>query len=144
MADKTLPLVYSCSGCSSAAQLANAVALKLDRDGSAEMSCIAGVGGGVAPLVKLAQSGRTVIAIDGCPLACARECLAKQGVTPDHHLLLNELGVRKKMHADFDPADVGYLAAYAVTRLTEASTHNAIASSEAPSHPLAERNCILR
>ncbi len=112
MADKTLPLVYSCSGCSSAAQLANAVALRLDRDGTAEMSCIAGVGGGVAPLVKLAQSGRTIIAIDGCPLACARECLAKQGVVPDHHLLLNELGVRKKMHADFDPADVGYLSGH--------------------------------
>jgi len=112
MADKVLPLVYSCSGCSSAAQLANAVALRLDRDGTAEMSCIAGVGGGVAPLVKLAQSGRTIIAIDGCPLACARECLAKQGVVPDHHLLLNELGVRKKMHADFDPADVGYLSGH--------------------------------
>jgi len=112
MADKMLPLVYSCSGCSSAAQLANAVALRLDRDGTAEMSCIAGVGGGVAPLVKLAQSGRTIIAIDGCPLACARECLAKQGVVPDHHLLLNELGVRKKMHADFDPADVGYLSGH--------------------------------
>ncbi len=118
MADKTLPLVYSCSGCSSAAQLANAVALKLDRDGSAEMSCIAGVGGSVAPLVRLAQSGRTILAIDGCPLACARECLARQGVTPDHHLLLNEHGVRKKMHTDFDPADVDSLAAHAARLLT--------------------------
>lgn len=117
MADKSLPLVYSCSGCSSAAQLANAVALRLDRDGAAEMSCIAGVGGGVAPLVKLAQSGRTIVAIDGCPLACARECLAKQGVRPDHHLLLNELGIRKKMHTDFDPADVDGLAAQAVALL---------------------------
>lgn len=119
MADKALPLVYSCSGCSSAAQLANAVALRLDRDGTAEMSCIAGVGGGVAPLVRLAQSGRTIIAIDGCPLACARECLAKQGVAPDHHLLLNELGVRKKMHTDFDPADVDYLAIHAAKVLAE-------------------------
>lgn len=40
----TLPIVYSCSGCSSAAQLANYLALRLDRSGSAEMSCIAGVG----------------------------------------------------------------------------------------------------
>ncbi len=80
MADKTLPLVYSCSGCSSAAQLANAVALRLDREGNAEMSCIAGVGGGVAPLVKLARSGRTILAIDGCQLACTRACMAKQGV----------------------------------------------------------------
>lgn len=36
----TLPLVYSCSGCSSAAQMANCLALELDRKGVAEMSCI--------------------------------------------------------------------------------------------------------
>lgn len=97
-----LPLVYSCSGCSSAAQMANHLALALDRSGVAEMSCIAGVGGGVAPLVKLARSGRPVLAIDGCPLACARQCLAQQGVEPAKHVMLNELGVRKRMHADFD------------------------------------------
>lgn len=122
MADKALPLVYSCSGCSSAAQLANAVAIKLDRCGAAEMSCIAGVGGGVAPLVRLAQSGRTILAIDGCPLACTRECLAKQGVAPEHHLLLNEHGVRKKMHTEFDPADVDHLAAHAAGLLSKPQT----------------------
>lgn len=106
-----LPLVYSCSGCSSAAQMANHLALALDRSGAAEMSCIAGVGGGVAPLVKLARSGRPVLAIDGCPLACARQCLAQQGVVPDKHVMLNELGVRKKMHADFDREQAEELAA---------------------------------
>ncbi len=49
--DPQLPLVYSCSGCSSAAQLANHVALQLDRRGLAEMSCIAGVGGDVPYLL---------------------------------------------------------------------------------------------
>ena len=38
------------------------------------MSCIAGVGGNVKKLVKTAQSGRKIIAIDGCPLACAKAC----------------------------------------------------------------------
>lgn len=33
-----LPLVYSCSGCSSAAQMANYLAVSLDRRGLAEMS----------------------------------------------------------------------------------------------------------
>lgn len=47
-----LPLVYSCSGCSNNAQLANQVAIELDREHTAEMSCIAGVGGGVMSLVK--------------------------------------------------------------------------------------------
>ena len=78
----TLPLVYSCSGCSSAAQTANEIALELDRLGVAEMSCIAGVGGDVPSLVKLAKSGRPVTVIDGCALACAKSCLARHGAVP--------------------------------------------------------------
>lgn len=101
--DAALPLVYSCSGCSSAAQTANAAALELDSRGSAEMSCIAGVGGGVAPLVRLAKSGRAIVAIDGCALACVRHCLAQHGIAPDHHVLLPQLGVKKKFHTRHDP-----------------------------------------
>jgi uncharacterized metal-binding protein len=98
------PLVYSCSGCSSAAQTANHVALELDRLEVAEMSCIAGVGGDVPSLVKLAKSGRPVVVVDGCPLVCARSCLARHGVTPVLHTQLGELGVRKRYHAQYDPA----------------------------------------
>ena len=91
------PLVYSCSGCSSAAQLANQVAVRLDRSGVAEMSCIAGVGGDVASLVKTARSGRPIIALDGCPLVCVQSSLAR-------HYQLQQYGVRKRQHEDFDPA----------------------------------------
>jgi len=65
-----IPLVYSCSGCSNIAQLANRVAIELDREQMAEMSCVAGVGGGVPALVKKAKSGRKIISLDGCPLHC--------------------------------------------------------------------------
>lgn len=100
--DPTLPLVYSCSGCSSAAQAANHVALQLDRRGVAEMSCIAGVGGDVPHLVKIAKSGRPIIALDGCALACARHCLARHEVQPDRYYQLQKYGVKKRYHADFD------------------------------------------
>ena len=49
-----LPLIYSCSGCSDVAQLANNTAVALDHAGEFEMSCISGVGGKVAPLVRKA------------------------------------------------------------------------------------------
>lgn len=98
------PLVYSCSGCSSAAQLANHVAVKLDRRGVAEMSCIAGVGGDVPSLVKTARSGRPIIALDGCPLVCVKSSLARHGLTPDRHYQLQQYGVKKRQHEDFDPA----------------------------------------
>src|SRR5512147_43615 len=97
------PLVYSCSGCSSAAQLANAVALKLDRAEVAEMSCIAGLGGDVPSLLLTAKSGRPIVALDGCALACVRSTLSRHGIEPDLHVLLSDHGVRKRYHADFDP-----------------------------------------
>ena len=98
------PLIYSCSGCSSAAQLANHVAVRLDRSGVAEMSCIAGVGGDVASLVKTAHSGRPIIALDGCALVCVKSSLERHGITATRHYQLQQYGVRKRQHEDFDPA----------------------------------------
>lgn len=97
-----LPLVYSCSGCSSAAQMANHVALQLDKQGVAEMSCIAGIGGDVPALLKIAKSGRPIIVLDGCPLACAKSCLARHDIKPDHYHQFNHYGVKKRFHAAFD------------------------------------------
>ena len=93
-----LPLVYSCSGCSSAAQLANDAALRLDREQLAEMSCIAGLGGDIPSLVRVARSGRQVIALDGCPLHCARHTLARHEVEADVHLDLSKSGIKKRFH----------------------------------------------
>jgi uncharacterized metal-binding protein len=103
------PLIYSCSGCSSAAQLANHLALRLDRAGVAEMSCIAGLGGDVKPLVRTAKSGRPVVVLDGCPLHCARHTLARHGVIPDLHWDLSAMEVKKRKHVDFNPADAARL-----------------------------------
>ena len=112
-----LPLVYSCSGCSSAAQLANHLAISLDRRGVAEMSCIAGVGGDVPSLVKLAQSGRPIVALDGCVLACVKNCLARHGVTASYYRVLSDMGVRKKYHQDYDPKQADRLLATVISEL---------------------------
>lgn len=102
---KSKTLVYSCSGCSSAAQMANWIAVTLDRAGDAEMSCIAGVGGDVPSLVKVAKSGRKIVVIDGCPLTCARHCLERHGVVPESHVVLSDFEVKKVQHGDFNKDD---------------------------------------
>lgn len=100
--DKKIPLVYSCSGCSSAAQMANWIALQMDREGVAEMSCIAGVGGGVGPLVEKAKSADVIIEIDGCLLHCVEHCLKKEGLKSTFHYDLSKYGVIKKCRQTFD------------------------------------------
>jgi uncharacterized metal-binding protein len=85
--------------------MANALAIRLDRLGAAEMSCIAGLGGDVAPLVRLARSGRPVLALDGCPLVCVAATLRRHDIVPDGHIVLSRHGVRKRRHADFDEAE---------------------------------------
>ena len=112
------PLVYACSGCSSAAQLANHVAVRMDRSGVAEMSCIAGVGGDVPSLLKTARSGRPIIALDGCPLVCVKSSLARHGINPDRHYQLQQYGVKKRQHEDFDPAQAEAVLARVTADLT--------------------------
>jgi len=99
------PLVYACSGCSNVAQLANNIALSLDQHGDAEMSCIAGVGGHVPKLVKTAKSGRPIIALDGCALACVANCLKKHGIKANNHIILSELGLKKRYKTAFNETE---------------------------------------
>lgn len=80
------PLVYSCSGCSNVAQLANDIAIRLRDEGYAQMSCIVGVGAGVKPLVLEAKKDRPIIAIDGCSLKCSYHCLKNLNISVEQHV----------------------------------------------------------
>lgn len=97
--EKAKPIIYSCSGCSNVAQLANDIAVKINEENIAEMSCIVGVGGKVKPLLKKAQSGRPIIVIDGCPLQCGKACLDNVDIVPDKHIVLTEYNLKKKYDA---------------------------------------------
>lgn len=83
------------------AQLANSVALEMDSQRIATMSCIAGVAGNVPDLVKFAKSGRPIIALDGCDSACVTHCLAHHQIKPEYHLVMTELGYVKRARSLF-------------------------------------------
>jgi uncharacterized metal-binding protein len=89
--------------------MANSLAVRLDRHGAAEMSCIAGLGGDIGSLVRLARSGRPILALDGCALVCVESTLRRHGLTPDAHVVLSRYGVRKRKHADFDQQEADQL-----------------------------------
>lgn len=101
--------------------MANHLAVRLDRLGVAEMSCIAGVGGDVTPLVRTAKSGRPIVALDGCPLHCAAKILKRHGIEPTLHYDLSERGVAKRKHEDFDPAQAARVLEELLVELRESS-----------------------
>ena len=88
-------VVYACSGCSDAGELADRIARQLSREGAAEMSCLAGIGGRVKPLVNKAETAERILAIDGCPLNCTRHTLELAGFKDFGHLELHALDFRK-------------------------------------------------
>jgi uncharacterized metal-binding protein len=100
-----LSVAYACSGCSSAGEIADHVARRLDQAGLAEMGSIAGIGGEEPQQLCKAKSRFPVIAIDGCVNACARRCLERHGIAPARHYVLSRLGVAKRSRtAGFDAA----------------------------------------
>lgn len=90
------PVVYSCSGCSNVARIAHDISLNLDSDGIADMSCVSGVIGNVAPVKAIATSGRTIIAIDGCQLRCTKTCLDAAEIDTSHYFVITDLGIEKR------------------------------------------------
>lgn len=88
-------IVYACSGCSDAGELADRIARRLASEQVAEMSCLAGIGGQVKSLVNKAASAERILVIDGCPLACGRNTFHRAGFDQIEHLGLHELGLRK-------------------------------------------------
>jgi uncharacterized metal-binding protein len=92
---KPATVVYACSGCSDAGELADHIARQLTRDGAARMSCLAGIGGRVKSLVMTAEKAERILVIDGCHLNCARHTLQLAGFENFDHLELHKIGIRK-------------------------------------------------
>jgi uncharacterized metal-binding protein len=93
--NKPITVIYACSGCSDAGEIADRVARQLTREGAAKMSCLAGIGGRVKNLMATAEKAERILVVDGCPLNCARRTLELAGFNRFDHLELHKIGIRK-------------------------------------------------
>jgi uncharacterized metal-binding protein len=87
--------VFSCSGAADVGEVADQAARGVSREGTAKMFCLAGIGGRVSGIVKSTEAAQKVVAIDGCPLNCARKTLEEAGFTEFDHIQLDDLGFKK-------------------------------------------------
>lgn len=93
-------MLLACSGGSNVGQLSNRAAVELTQEGFGKMFCLAGIGGGISGFVQSAKDAPTIVAIDGCPIGCAKKILANNGIENAKYLLLTELGIEKDKNLD--------------------------------------------
>ena len=88
-------MILACSGASNVGQISNQAAVELTQEGYGKMYCLAGVGGLLSGFVRSAKNAPQMVAIDGCPIGCAKVILEKGDVPLKSYLVVTELGIEK-------------------------------------------------
>jgi len=87
--------VFSCSGAADVGGVVDQASRRLTAEGAGKMYCLAGIGGRVGGIVESTKAALQVLAIDGCPLNCAKKTLEEAGFSGFDHLMIDDLGMKK-------------------------------------------------
>ena len=99
-------LIFSCAGSSNVGQIANQAAVRLAQEGVGRYFCLAGIGGHVSGMIESTKAGKMLIAIDGCPVGCAKKTLEHTGFNIDEYVQVTELGIEKNHEFNVASSDV--------------------------------------
>jgi uncharacterized metal-binding protein len=110
-------LIFPCSGGSNVGQIANQAGVKLTQDGMGNFFCLAGIGGHVSGMIESTKAGKMLVAIDGCPVACAKKTLEHAGFNIDEYVQVTELGIEKNHDLDPKSPDVDKVTKYLTPRI---------------------------
>jgi uncharacterized metal-binding protein len=110
-------MVLACSGASNVGQLTNEAAKRLDGENAAKFYCLAGPGGDIEPMVKAVKDAGQLLALDGCPVGCAKLIMDRAGRTDYEYVVVTELGIEKNRDFSLPESDVEQVMAECRTRL---------------------------
>ena len=106
LCEPTEILIFPCSGSYNVGQIANEAAKDLTTLGHGKMYCLAGIGGHVSGLVESTKAAKKIVAIDGCPVECAKKTLEHAGFKVDIHVVVTELGIQKVLSFMMDVGEI--------------------------------------
>ena len=111
-------LLFACSGGSNVGQISNDAAKALDQLGEGSFYCLIGVGAQLPNFIeRIKKDGTTIVAIDGCGVACAKKVLENVGATADAYVVVTELGIEKGHHFNHTQEEVSKTAQAVVDAL---------------------------
>lgn len=99
-------MILACSGASNLGQISNQAAVELAREGFGKMFCLAGIGAHMSGFVQSAKDVPAMVAIDGCPVGCARKILEHAEVPLGAYLAISDLGIEKNTDTNLNREEV--------------------------------------
>ncbi|CQR70856.1 DGC domain protein [Sporomusa ovata DSM 2662] len=89
-------IMYPCDGCADVGEVSDQVCRKLRREGFAQasMSCLSGIAAHMQPFIDAAKKANQVVAVDGCPVGCAKKVLEHVEISPISYVL-TQMGLEK-------------------------------------------------
>lgn len=99
-------------------QITNQSAVNLAQRGLGRHFCLAGIGGHVSGMIESTRAGKTLVAIDGCPVACARKTLEHAGFHAHEYIQVTDLGIEKNHDFDVNPSYVEKVTSHLVSQIS--------------------------
>lgn len=91
--------VFYCAGASNVGQSTMLGSVKAANNvgyDKASLLCLASISAGLPNITNGAKNAKGIVAIDGCPMSCAKTTLKKAGFETDKHIIVSkDLGVSK-------------------------------------------------
>ena len=112
-------LIFPCSGGSNVGQIANQAGVKLTQEGMGRFFCLAGVGAHVSGMVESTKAGKVIVAIDGCPVACAKKTLEHAGFNIDEYVQVTDLEIEKNHNLNPLTPDVEKVTNHLASRISK-------------------------
>ena len=87
-------LIYACNGISTYGRLTNEAANELEKRGTGQKACLAGVGAGIDYKIKNSKAADRRVALDGCKLCCVKRILENAGITGNISIVVPDSGIK--------------------------------------------------
>lgn len=88
-------LIFACSGAADVGAVVDQAARRLTAECLGKMYCTVGLGGRIPAILETTAGASTLLALDGCPLHCARHSLAQAGFDDPIHVCIADLDMKK-------------------------------------------------
>lgn len=85
--------VFYCAGASNVGQSTMLSSVKAANEvgyDRAALLCLASISAGLANITNGAKNAKGIIAVDGCPMSCAKKTLEKAGFNLDEHIIISK------------------------------------------------------